>query len=132
MIELLDFKLRGGQDAPVAARRLANVTERYLPKDAARDVTAVVTELVAWLGGDSSDPHTLRLELSVTSNVVRVAVTRLRSAWHDTPVSNELLRQELPVTAALASRYGVQARRRMRVWAEFDRRPVSALAYEDS
>jgi hypothetical protein len=122
VIELLDFNLRGGRDAPTAAARLANVTERYLTASAIRDLTAAVTEMVGWLGADNAPPHTLRLELSVTSSVVRVSVTRgARIGMEKTPASNQLLRQTLPVTAALASRYGVEASRRTRVWAEFDR-----------
>ena len=123
MIELLDFNLRGGHDAPVAAARLANVTERYLSRTGARDVTAVVSEIVRWLGGDTPVPHALRLELSVTSTVVRVSVTAPQRAHRvvATAGSNQIMRQTLPVTAALASRYGIEANRRTRVWAEFDR-----------
>jgi hypothetical protein len=121
LIELLDFKLRGGRDAPLAAARVANVTERYLGRSATRDAVAVVTELVAWLGHGDPVPQTLRLELSVTPTTLRVAVTVPRGMGGETPVSNEVLRQTLPVTAALASRYGVAADGRTRVWAEFDR-----------
>jgi hypothetical protein len=121
VIELLDFKLRGGRDAPQAAARVANVTERYLGQSATRDAAAVVTELVAWLGHGDPVPQSLRLELSVTSTTLRVSVTAPRRMGGETPVSNEVLRQTLPVTAALASRYGVAADRRTRVWAEFDR-----------
>ena len=121
MIELLDFNLRGGHDAPVAAARLANVTERYLSRAGARDLTAVVSEIVGWLGGDPA-PHALRLELSVTSMVVRVSVTAPRRTQRAaTARSNQIIRQTLPVTAALASRYGIESNRRTRVWAEFDR-----------
>jgi hypothetical protein len=122
VIELLDFNLRGGHDAPVAAARLANVTERYLSRTGARDLTAVVSEIVGWLTGDAPVPHALRLELSVTSAVVRVSVTApQRVNGVDTAGSNQIIRQTLPVTAALASRYGIEANRRTRVWAEFDR-----------
>ena len=128
MIELLDFNLRGGQDAPGAAVRVANVTERYLSRSGARDLTAVVTELVGWLGAGEPVPHTLRLELSVTSTVVRVSVTvAQRKRRERSLASNQDLRQALPVTAALATRYGVEASRRTRVWAEFDRH-VAAVA----
>jgi hypothetical protein len=121
VIELLDFNLRGGHDAPVAAARLANVTERYLSRAGARDLTAVVSEIVGWLGGDPA-PHALRLELSVTSMVVRVSVTAPRRTQRAaTARSNQIIRQTLPVTAALASRYGIESNRRTRVWAEFDR-----------
>jgi hypothetical protein len=122
LIELLDFNLRGGQDAPGAAARVANVTERYLTRAGAHDLTAVVTELVAWLGAGDPIPHTLRLELSVTSTTVRVSVTVAQRKRRDHSLaSNQSLRQTLPVTAALATRYGVEASRRTRVWAEFDR-----------
>lgn len=132
VIELLDFNLRGGRDAPAAAARLANVTERYLTAGAIRDLTAAVTEMVGWLGGDNPPPHTLRLELSVTSSVVRVSVTRGARTAMETPVSNQLLRQTLPVTAALAARYGVEASRRTRVWAEFDRREDDVVRQSES
>lgn len=39
--------------------------------------------------------------------------------------SNKSLREALPVTSSLASRYGIEAGHRMRLWAEFDR--ASAL-----
>jgi hypothetical protein len=132
VIELLDFNLRGGQDAPAAAVRLANVTERYLTAGATRDLTAAVTEMVGWLGTDTRPPRTLRLELSVTSSVVRVSVTRSARMGMEAPVSNRLLRQALPVTAALAARYGVEASRRTRVWAEFDRLDVDVLRQTES
>lgn len=133
MIELLDFNLRGGHDAPVAAVRAANVTERYLTRNGAHDLTAVVTELVAWLGAGKPAPHTLRLELSVTSTVVRVSVTVAHQTRRDHSLdSNQSLRRTLPVTAALASRYGVEANGRTRVWAEFDRHETDLAPYEDS
>jgi hypothetical protein len=128
VIELLDFNLRGGQEAPVAAARAANATERYLTRTGARDLTAVVTELVAWLGDGEPAPHTLRLELSVTSTVVRVSVTAAQRKRRSL-ASNRGLRETLPVTAALATRYGVEANGRTRVWAEFDR---EVPAYSDS
>jgi len=124
VIELLDFKLRGGHEAPVAASRVARVTERYLDETGSRDVTAVVTEIVAWLAGGAV-PHTLGLQLSVTSSVVRISVTAAHTApKYKTLESNELLRSTLPVTATLATRYGMEASRRTRIWAEFDR-PVA-------
>jgi hypothetical protein len=121
VIELLDFNLRGGHHAPVAAARLANVTERYLSPTGARDLTAVVSEIVSWLGGGQPVPHALRLELSVTSAVVRVSVTAPQRIPRRTTIGNHIMRQSLPVTAALASRYGIESNRRTRVWAEFDR-----------
>jgi hypothetical protein len=126
MIELLDIKLRGGQDAPVAAARVATTIQRYLDETAARDLTSVVSELVAWLGTRAPLPHTLRLELSVTAALVRVSVTAAAISEEPGPTSNQSLRQTLPVTAALASRYGLEARRRTRVWAEFDRYQAAA------
>lgn len=120
-MEVLDFSLRGGQEAKlVAAAGVGSVTERYLPRVAVHDISAAVSEIVAWLAGGDQEPHTLRLELSVTSAVVRVSVTTAQRTPL-TPASNELLREALPVTAALAARYGVEASRRTRVWAEFDR-----------
>jgi hypothetical protein len=132
LIELLDFNLRSGEDAPVAAARAANVTERYLTRRGAHDLTAVVTELVAWLGGGEPAPQTLRLELSVTSSVVRVAVTvAKRKRRGHSLTSNRGLRTTLPVTAALAARYGVEANGRTRVWAEFDRHDTDVPAYSE-
>jgi hypothetical protein len=128
VIELADFNLRGGSDAPFAAARAVRVSERYLSPGATRDVTAVVTEVVSRLGDAEPAPLALRLELSVTSSVVRVAVTSGRRTGTIDVDSNDGLRRSLPVTAALASRYGVEAKHRMRVWAEFDRVPVFAHA----
>lgn len=128
MIELLDFNLRGDQDAPSVAARVARVTDRYLTSSGQRNITAVVTELVGWIGDTNPVPRTLRLELSVTSAVVRISVTApSRLPRGVDPLSNRVLRQRLPVTAALASRYGVESRRRTRVWAEFDRREAGAM-----
>jgi hypothetical protein len=133
LIELLDFNLRGGQEAPSAAARVARVTERYLTPAGAHDAMAVVNELVAWVADGDPAPQTLRLELSVTSSFVRVSVTAAqRLPRAQAPKSNRLLRQALPVTAALASRYGVEAGRRTRVWAEFDRRVVETKVYSES
>ena len=132
MIELLDFNLRGGRDAPSAAARVARVTERYLTKTAAHDIMAVVNEIVAWLGTREPIPSTLRLELSVTSTVVRVSVTAApRRPPSPGPTTNRMVRQTLPVTAALASRYGLEASRRTRVWAEFDRCDEPVAAYTE-
>jgi hypothetical protein len=120
VIELADFSLRGGNDAPSAAARAARVTERYLPAQASRDLSAVVSELVDTLAHGSPAPRTLRLELAVTASIVRVAVTaQLVNPGELT--STESLRESLPVTSSLASRYGVEAGHRMRLWAEFDR-----------
>jgi hypothetical protein len=120
VIELADFNLRGGHDAPSAAARAARVTERYLPEHAARDVIAVVSELVDCVGRGRPAPRTLRLELAVTEAVVRVSVTaQLVNAGELT--SNKSLREALPVTSSLASRYGIEAGHRIRLWAEFDR-----------
>jgi hypothetical protein len=133
VIELLDFNLRGGSEAPIAAARAANVTERYLSRTGARDLTAVVTELVGWLGGGDPAPRTMRLELSVTATTVRVSVTvAQRSPKNNSLDSNKDLREAFPVTAALASRYGAEASRRLRVWAEFDRRATDVPAYTES
>jgi hypothetical protein len=133
LIELLDFNLRGGQDAPVAAARVAYVTERYLRADGAHDLSAVVTEIVAWLGGADPMPQTLRLELSVTSAIVRVAVTVAQRRRADRTIeSNQILRETLPVTAALASRYGIETSRRTRIWAEFDRYETRVPTYNGS
>jgi len=133
VIELLDFNLRGGAEAPSAASRVARVTERYLTEAGARDTMAVVSEIVAWLADGDPGPHTLRLELSVTSRLVRISVTApQRIPKGQALVSNRLLRQALPVTAALASRFGIEARRRTRVWAEFDREGSSIPVYRVS
>lgn len=132
MIELLDFNLRGGRDAPSAAARVARVTERYLTKTAAHDIMAVVNEIVAWLGTREPMPSTLRLELSVTPTVVRVSVTAApRRPASPAPTTNRMVRQTLPVTAALASRYGLEASRRTRVWAEFDRSDEPVATYSE-
>jgi hypothetical protein len=121
VMEVLDFSLRGGQEAKlVAAAGVDRVTERYLPRVAVQDISAAVSEIVAWLAEGDQERHTLRLEVSVTLAVVRVSVTTAQPIPL-TPTSNELLREALPVTAVLASRYGVEASQRTRVWAEFDR-----------
>jgi hypothetical protein len=112
LIELLDFNLRSGEDAPVAATRAAKATERYLTRTGARDMTAVVTELVAWLGAGEPAPRTLRLELTVTSTVVRVSVTVAHRRRRD---------------GSLASNRG-----RTRAWAEFDRHATDLPAYTES
>jgi hypothetical protein len=120
-MELLDFKVRGGEDAPlVAAAGVGRVTERYLTRVGVHDITAVVSEIVAWLARGDPRPRSLTLDLSVTSAIVRVSVTTAQRTSL-APASNELLREALPVTAALASRYGFEASRRTRVWAEFER-----------
>jgi hypothetical protein len=132
VIELLDFNLRGGRDAPAAAVRVASATERYLSSTGTRDLQSVVTELVAWLGSGDPMPQTLKLELSVTSTIVRVSVTVAQRRQADRSIgSNRGLRRTLPVTAALASRYGVEAGRRTRVWAEFDRDVEQILSYNE-
>ena len=120
VIELADFNLRGGHDAPAAAARAARVTERYLSDHAARELSAVTSELVDRLGGGTPAPRTLRLELAVTASVVRVSVTA-QVAKAANVASNASLRAALPLTSSLASRYGVEGGRRMRLWAEFDR-----------
>jgi hypothetical protein len=127
-MELLDFNLHGGQEAPlVAAGRVARATERYLTRVGAHDITDVVSEIVAWLARGDPEPHTLRLDLSVTSAVVRVSVTAAsRTPLGPSRASNELLQDALPVTAALASRYGLEAAHRTRVWAEFERGETKA------
>jgi hypothetical protein len=130
---LLDFSLRGGQDAPAAAARVAYRTERYLNRAAARDVMAVVTEMVAWMASGEPVPRTIRLEFAVTPSEVRVSVTATRRLQPEPKtMSNRLLREMLPVTAALATRYGLEANRRTRVWAEFDRYDTDVPAYIES
>lgn len=123
MIELADFNLRGGNGAPSAAARASRVTERYLPDHAARDFSSVVSELVERLGRGRPAPRTLRLELAVTARVVRVSVSAQLVDTCDL-TSNKSLRAALPVTSSLASRYGVEAGNRVRLWAEFDRAAV--------
>jgi len=120
VIELADFNLRGGHDAPAAAARAARVTERYLSDHAARDLSAVTSELVDRLGGGTPAPRALRLELAVSASVVRVSVTAQVAKAPDV-ASNASLRAALPLTCSLASRYGVENGHRMRLWAEFDR-----------
>jgi hypothetical protein len=122
VIELLDFKLRGGHEAPVAAARVTAVARGHLDETTATDLAAVVAELVAWIATRVPRNQALRLELSITSTLVRVSVTaphekpeRLR------PSSHESLREALPVTADVASRHGLETARRTRVWAELDR-----------
>ena len=129
MIELSDFNLRGGQDAPTAAVRVARVVRRHVSESRAHDTMAVVNEIVAWLARGDPLPHSLRLEISATGSVVRVSVTAAQRVAIDNAAvaSHELLRRALPVTAALASRYGVEVKHRTRVWAEFDREPESDL-----
>jgi hypothetical protein len=131
VIELLDFTLRGGHEAPAAAARVARVTERYLSPSGARDTMAVVNEVVAWLTDSDPPPRTLKLELSVTSTVVCVRVTAAGSRMpRAEPLdAHELLRRNLPVTTAVAARYGIETGRRTRVWAEFDRREAETPVY---
>jgi hypothetical protein len=125
VIELLEFNLRGGMDASRAAGRVARMTDRYLSPPTSRDVATVVTECVRWLAGTETSPHPLRLELSATSTVVRVAVTERQPAAHpDDLTSSKVMARELPVTVALASRCGVETHHRTRIWAEFDREPA--------
>ena len=131
VIEVLDFNLRGGADAPAAAARVARVTERYLPAEAARDTMAVTNEIVSWLAAGAILHSTLRLELSVTSAVVRISVTAGRRPADGT-LPNDSLRGALPVTAALASRFGFESRQRTRIWAEFDRIVKPVAAYKES
>jgi hypothetical protein len=131
VIEVLDFNLRGGKDAPAAAARVARVTERYLSPAAARDTMAVTNEIVSWLAAGALLHSTLRLELSVTSAVVRVSVTAGKRSV-DTTLPNGSLRGALPVTAALASRFGFESRQRTRIWAEFDRIEKPVAAYTES
>src|SRR4051812_2056057 len=134
VMELVDFNLRGGEEAlHVAATRVGRVTERYLTRVRVHDITVVVTEIVAWLARGDPEPHTLRLDLSVTSAAVRVSVTAAqRTPLAPGRASSELLRDALPVTAALSSRYGLEASRRTRVWAEFERPETPASVESDS
>jgi hypothetical protein len=133
-MELDDFHVRGGEEAlPVAAARVGRVTGRYLTRARVDDITAVVAEIVAWLARGDPEPHTLRLDLSVTSAVVRISVTAAdRAPLAPGRASNELLQEALPVTVALASRYGLEALRRTRIWAEFDRPETNAPLDTDS
>jgi hypothetical protein len=127
VIQLTDFNLRGGQDAATAAVRAARVVRRHVSDSRADDTMAVVNEVVTWLARGDPIPHSLHLEISVTGSVVRVSVTAAqRSVIDDRIASNEVLRRTLPVTAALATRYGLEVTRRTRVWAEFDRQPDTA------
>jgi hypothetical protein len=126
MIELTEFNLRGGQDAATAAVRVARVVKRHMSDSRANDTMAVVNEVVTWLARGDPLPNSLRLEITVSASVVRVAVTAAqRSTIAHEVASHELLQRTLPVTAALASRYGLEVKRRTRVWAEFDRQPVN-------
>src|SRR3954447_25903638 len=133
-MELLDLSLRGGQEAPlVAAVRVGRVTERYLTDVGVHDIVAVVSEIVAWLATGDPEPHTLRLDLSVTSAAVRVSVTAAqRIPLAPGRGSDEVLQEALPATAARASRYGLEVSRRTRVWAEFERREMQAPFDSDS
>ena len=120
MIELLDFDVRGGEQAAAIATRVARITEQYLMRERAHDATAVVNEVVTWLAG--RDPaQRLRMELSVTPTFVRVTIATQPFRQEKAPDTNAALREILPVTAALATRYGLEANGRTRVWAEFDR-----------
>ena len=126
MIELTDFKLRGGDDAARAAVRVSRVAQRHMSDARADDTSAVVNEVVTWLARGDPAPSSLRLKISVTGNVIRVSVTAAqRSPIDGDAFSHDHLRRALPVTAALASRYGLEVKRRTRVWAEFDLRPVN-------
>jgi hypothetical protein len=131
VIELLDFKLRGGQESPVAAARVARISERYLTGSGSREIHAVVAEIVAWVASLVPERHGLRLELSVTSTIVRVSVTASRCVTSRQALgSNRSLREALPMTAALAPRYGVETSRNTRVWAEFDRAEFHRAEFE--
>jgi hypothetical protein len=127
VIELLEFRLRGGADAGRAAASVAELTDRYLTRSRAHDMASVVAECVTWLAGDDPAPHPLRLEVSVTSTVVRASVTSAQPIERGGDlVSDVTVEETLPLTAALASRYGVEKDHRTRVWAEFDREPRGA------
>jgi hypothetical protein len=122
MIELLEFRLRGGADAGRAAASVAELTDRYLTQSRARDMATVVSECVTWLAGDDPAPNPLRLEVSVTSTVVRASVTAAQPLERGEDVGTEwTIEHTLPLTVALASRYGVETDHRTRIWAEFDR-----------
>jgi hypothetical protein len=121
VIELLEFRLRGGADAGRAAASVAELTDRYLTRSRAHDMATVVAECVTWLAGDDPAPHPLRLEVSVTSTVVRASVTSAQPIEHDEDLGTAWAIERLPLTTALASRYGVEADHRTRIWAEFDR-----------
>src|SRR4051812_42660341 len=113
MIELLDFKLRGGREAPIAATRVARVTERYLTREGAHDAMAVVNEMFAGAPAGDPPPQTWGLEWPVMPAVVGVSVSAAERTWERGPIaSNAPLRRSLPVTAALASRYGIESNHR--------------------
>lgn len=122
VIELLEFRLRGGADAGRAAASVAELTDRYLSRSRAHEMADVVAECVTWLAGDDPAPHPLRLEVSVTSTVVRASVTSAQPAERGEALGTDgAIEQTLPLTVALASRYGVETDHRTRIWAEFDR-----------
>jgi hypothetical protein len=122
VIELLEFRLRGGADAGRAAASVAELTDRYLTRSRAHELATVVAECVTWLAGDDPAPHPLRLEVSVTSTVVRASVTSAQPAERGEEVGADwAIEDTLPLTTKLASRYGVEADHRTRIWAEFDR-----------
>jgi hypothetical protein len=122
VIELLEFRLRGGADAGRAAASVAELTDRYLTRSRAHDMATVVAECVTWLAGDDPAPHPLRLEVSVTSTVVRASVTSAQPIERGEDLgSGGMIEQRLPLTVSLASRYGVETDHRTRIWAEFDR-----------
>jgi hypothetical protein len=122
VIELLEFRLRGGADAGRAAASVAELTDRYLTRSRAHDLATVVAECVTWLAGDDPAPHPLRLEVSVTSTVVRASVTSAQPPERGEDLGSDwAIEETLPLTATLASRYAVEADHRTRIWAEFDR-----------
>src|SRR5512144_2773037 len=112
VIELADFNLRGGHDAPSAAARATRVTDRYLPDRTARDATAVVSEMLDALSRGGPAPRTLRLEVAVTANVVRVSVTAQFVKTAE-PTANKSFREALPVTSSRAVRYGMEGGHRI-------------------
>jgi hypothetical protein len=129
VIELLEFRLRGGADAGRAAASVAELTDRYLTRSRAHDMATVVAECVTWLAGDDPAPHPLRLEVSVTSAVVRASVTSTQPIEHGEGLGPDwAIEQALPLTTSLASRYGVERDHRTRIWAEFDRETRAAPA----
>jgi hypothetical protein len=129
VIELLEFRLRGGADAGRAAASVAELTDRYLTRSRAHDMATVVAECVTWLAGDDPAPHPLRLEVSVTSTVVRASVTSTHPIEHGEDLGPDwAIEETLPLTASLASRYGVERDHRTRIWAEFDRETRGAPA----
>jgi hypothetical protein len=121
VIELVDLKLRGGDDAPAAAARAAQIAERWVSRDASHDVMAVVSEIVAWFARTGVVPNTMKLEIAVTSSTVLIRVTATGRFRARAAVQQEELGDVLPVTAARATRAGIAGGHKPQIWAEFER-----------